>query len=343
MTLNYSPISVVIIGLNVEMYINECIFSVMNADYPSGLIEIIYVDGGSKDSSSLIAKAFGNVKVIELKDRNPTPGKGRNAGYKAASHQVIQFIDADTIIDPGWFKNALPNLEDNKAAVKGKVIERYPQKNVYHLIGDIEWNISAGKAGWKFSDGPVKTFGGIVLIRKDVLEAVNGYDERLIAGEDPDISYRIRVAGWNIYQINKDMATHDLNMNDFFKYIKRSFRSGHAYAEIGFRYVRRTEKYFMQQLLRILFGVIFPLAVIFLGVVSDMSIIGLVFAIPFLFRPLIKILFLRKRYKLNFNHALLYGVHLSFVIYPQFFGVLRYLFARVFGIPLKNKGYAQPT
>jgi GT2 family glycosyltransferase len=47
-------------------------------------------------------------------------------------------------------------------------------------------------------EGPCDFFGGGVLIRREALEDANGYDEYLIAGEDPDLSYRIREKGWEI-------------------------------------------------------------------------------------------------------------------------------------------------
>lgn len=338
MNSEYPSISIVIIGLNVEKHIEECITSISKAEYPDELLEIIYVDGGSSDSSVSIATRFKNIKIIELNDPNPTPGKGRNAGYKAARHNLIQFLDADTTIEPGWLKIAVSYITEKNGAVAGRIIEKYPTKNRYHLIGNIEWNISTGKDGYKFSNGPCKTFGGIVLIRKEVLERVNGYDESLIAGEDPDLSYRVRLAGWIIYQINTEMVNHDLNMNSFKQYLKRAFRSGHAYAEIGLRYIKYKEKYFARQLFRILAAFILPLAIIIFGVIQNRSMTGIFLALLLIFRPLIKVLVFKNKYKLNLSHAFLYGLHLSLIVYPQFMGVLRYLFSCFFGFRLENKG-----
>ncbi len=339
MNIHYPPISVVIIGLNVERYIKDCITSLLEADYSHELIEIIYVDGGSNDKSVLQAQSFKGVKIIELKDIHPTPGKGRNAGYKAAHHELIQFLDADTAIEADWFKIAVPYIRDNIAAIIGRVIEKYPHKNRYHLIGNIEWNLSAARDGYRFSNGSCKTFGGNVLVRKEALEMVNGYDAGLIAGEDPDISYRIRQEGWVIYQINTKMVHHDLNINSFKQYLKRAFRSGHAYAQIGFRYITYKEKYYARQLIRIIIGAVLPLIIFFLSIIFNIKAAGAIFALLVLLRPLIKMIIKRKKYDLNLSHAFLYGLHVSLIIYPQIFGVIRYIISRIFGIPLQNRGY----
>ncbi|MBW2706904.1 MAG: glycosyltransferase, partial [Deltaproteobacteria bacterium] len=83
-------IGVVIIGVNVERYLGDCIGSVHSADYPRDLLKIVYVDGGSRDASVQVAREFEGVEVIELNDRHPTPGRGRNAGWKTLAAPLIQ-------------------------------------------------------------------------------------------------------------------------------------------------------------------------------------------------------------------------------------------------------------
>lgn len=332
-------ISIVIIGINVEKYIGECITSVLEADYPQGCLEIIYVDGGSSDRSIEIAKGFHGVRIIELKDPHPTPGKGRNAGIAAARHDIIQFLDADTILHPGWLRTACPYLNGAVAAVAGRIQEKYPRKNIFHIIGNMEWGISSGKKGHEFSQGPAKTFGGIVLARKDAIDGTGGYDEGLVAGEDPDLSYRVRKNGWTVYRITAEMVMHDLNMNTFRHYCKRAFRSGHAYAEVGLRYRREKEKFFLSQLIRICIGATLPAAMILLGILCRRTATGLFLATALSCRPFRKIRHFISPSQ-GISIAALYCGHLSFAVYPQFFGVLRYLATCITGIPLRNKGYA---
>ncbi|MCB1178486.1 MAG: glycosyltransferase, partial [Leptospiraceae bacterium] len=83
--MNYPKVSIIIIGLNVEKYIENCISSILNLDYPKDKIEIIYSDSGSKDNTLNIVKKFLEVKIVKLETKEPTPGKGRNAGAKEAT------------------------------------------------------------------------------------------------------------------------------------------------------------------------------------------------------------------------------------------------------------------
>ena len=59
-----TEIGVVIIGVNVERYLAQCIRSVRSADYPRELLKIVYVDGGSRDASARIAREIEGVQVI---------------------------------------------------------------------------------------------------------------------------------------------------------------------------------------------------------------------------------------------------------------------------------------
>ncbi len=60
------PIDIVIIGINVERYLYDCITSIRAADYPQELLNIIYVDGGSTDCSVTIGNHAG-ICVIQTR------------------------------------------------------------------------------------------------------------------------------------------------------------------------------------------------------------------------------------------------------------------------------------
>jgi cellulose synthase/poly-beta-1,6-N-acetylglucosamine synthase-like glycosyltransferase len=305
------PIGVVIIGINVKDY----------------------ADGGSTDGSPDLARTFAGVSVIELRDPAPTPGRGRNAGFRALATPLVQFLDADTILAPLWFEKALPFFNKERvAAVCGRRLERYPQKNLYHMIGNAEWT---------YEEGPCRYFGGDALVLRSVLEETGGYDAGLVAGEDPELSYRIRQKGWVIYRIPEDMTTHDLNMTRFRQYLKRAYRTGHAYAEVGFRYAFSRDRLWLRELLRVSLGACVPPVILILGIVSGKAAWGLTLAVVLAFRPLLKVPAFRRAFDWSTFQACLYALHLCFVVYPQFAGVLRYFYGRVTGNPLQNKGYRE--
>lgn len=330
MNQSFPKIGVVIIGIDESEHLAECIRSIESADYPKDLIEVVYVDGGSKDNSPEIARSFDKVDVIDLKNPHPTPGRGRNAGWKSLDTPVIQFLDADTILNPRWFKNAVTELDGSTVAVCGLLEEKYPDKNLFHVLADMEW---------KYEIGPCRYFGGGVLLNRKVLEKTDGFDEELIAGEDPELSYRIRQRGWQIIRLNFPMVTHDINMNSLGVYLKRAFRSGYAYAEISLRFINKKEKIWLRKLIGILGRTILPFGFFLAGFVSGYIWLGIMLGLLALFRPLFRIFNIKRTYKRSWNHSLLYALHFILVDYPQFCGLLRYFWGRIMKNPLRNKVY----
>jgi hypothetical protein len=95
------------------------------------------------------------------------------------------------------------------------------------------WYVRALDLDWVYAPGVVAFCGGDALMRRSVLEACGGFDEGLIAGEEPELCQRIRAAGHCILHLDAPMTLHDLGIRSFRQYWRRAFRAGHAYAEVA--------------------------------------------------------------------------------------------------------------
>ena len=60
---------------------------------------------------------------------------------------------------------------------------------------------------------------------------MGGFDDRLIAGEEPELCLRIRRAGWKVLRIDADMTFHDVDMRHFSQWWRRCVRAGFVVAE----------------------------------------------------------------------------------------------------------------
>lgn len=333
-------IDCVIIGVNARATLGRCIESVLASDYPRELLHIIYVDGGSTDNSVEIGSSFKNVQVIQLTPEYPTPGLGRNAGWRAGRSPLVQFLDSDTEVAPEWFIKGVTALENGIGAVQGYRKEKFPDKSIYNWLGSLEWNGPPGEAD---------SFGGDVLVQREALEQSGGYDEVLVGGEDPELSQRIRIEGWKILQLDTIMTFHDLAMTRFSQYWKRTYRSGYGFAAVVDRFSGESHNFwhvefrriivrgggfvvlFFTGLLLFLISLLFPLAAL-PGLA--MIIIGSVLLFfPRLFR--VKA-FMRDK-GLDRDKAKIYANHCSFVVIPDIFGVARYYLGKWFNRPLRNR------
>ena len=222
-------LGIVIIGRNEGARLLRCIRSVAGSQNGSqtGNGPLVYADSGSTDGSPARARELG-VEVVELQAPF-TAARGRNEGFarlleKHPDVEVVQFLDGDTELIPGWFERALQELVDDPqvAAVCGRRRERHPEASVYNLLCDIEWNTPVGET---------IVFGGDVMIRTQDMRRAGGYDATLIAGEDPDLAVRIKKTGRKIMRLDSDMTFHDAAMTRFSQWWTRALRGGHAFAE----------------------------------------------------------------------------------------------------------------
>jgi GT2 family glycosyltransferase len=217
-------LSVVVIGRNEGERLTRCLSSVRRALGPSIDAELIYVDSDSTDDSRERA-AESAATVLCVRPQRPCAAVGRNAGWRAARGEFVLFLDGDTVLDPGFVPRALAAMaEPAVAVVWGHRREMAPEQSPYVRALDLDW---------VYAPGIVPFCGGDALVRRDVLAAHGGFDERLIAGEEPELCQRIRAAGSLILHIDAPMTLHDLGIGSFRQYWRRAFRAGHAYAEVS--------------------------------------------------------------------------------------------------------------
>jgi GT2 family glycosyltransferase len=188
---------------------------------------VVYVDSASTDGSTAAARAAG-ADVVSLDMSIPfTAARARNAGWQRAlalhpGLQYIQFIDGDCEILPGWPPLGLAFLQARPTvgAVAGHVRERYPERSIYNLMCDTEWQRPPGEATAVY---------GIALMRVAALKETGGFDVRMIAGEEPELCLRMRRKGWTIWQLDTPMTLHDAAMMRFGQWWKRTMRAGYAF------------------------------------------------------------------------------------------------------------------
>ena len=220
-------LSVVVIGRNEGARLVRCLESIGRMSPLQGSIEVIYVDSGSTDDSLERAAQF-KVKVERVESANPCAAVGRNAGWRAAKAPIVLFLDGDTVLERNFVAESIAELNDRSVAVVfGNRREVNPKASIYNRVLDLDWNPPAGN---------VEFCGGDALIRREVLERVGGFDERLIAGEEPEMCQRIRALGFNILHVDRPMTGHDLAITRFSQYWRRAFRTGYAYAEVSTRF-----------------------------------------------------------------------------------------------------------
>ena len=312
-------LSVVVIGRNEGERLVRCLKSVAAMHLPGRTFELIYVDADSIDGS-LDRAASLRARVISVKPERPCAAVGRNAGWRAARASIVLFLDGDTTLASDFVEHALPEFSDPQVAIVfGDRRESNPQGSIYNRVLDLDWVLPLGR---------IETMGGDVLIRREALEAVDGYDEHTIAGEDADLCARIRAKGYVALHLDRVMVHHDLAIYKFSQYWRRSVRSGHAYAEISERFRQSDSAVWRKKAIRHRVQGAIMLALLAgapLLALATRSLLPLIISLAIVSILVARTAVRYRARKTDWVTRIMYGVHSHLVHIPVLVGQLRYL------------------
>ncbi len=175
-------LSIIIPTLNEQDYLPLLLTEIKKQDFED--YEIIVADANSSDDTVEIAESFG-CKITE----GGLPAKGRNNGAKIASGDLFLFIDADVLSLPTGFLNKLvEKFKSRNLDVASFSI--YPQGNIVDRIFYTLYNFWAG-----LSQGFLPHATNVILVKKGIHQAINGFNERVMLAEDHDYVRRAKKYG----------------------------------------------------------------------------------------------------------------------------------------------------
>lgn len=209
------PVSVVIPTYNATAWIEETLESVVRQTYPADRLTIVVVDDASPDDTvSVVRRFLGRCSLksrVVVREANAGPAAARNAGWRMADGDWIQFLDQDDQLAPHKIElqtQVAARAADDVAVVYSNWIwRRLSQEN-----GD--WRPSGPLHAPFVDDDPVLRilqeldFGhvGPTLIRKSFLTRVGGFDEKPNLGEDIDLMLRMAMAGGRFREARSEEA-----------------------------------------------------------------------------------------------------------------------------------------
>jgi cellulose synthase/poly-beta-1,6-N-acetylglucosamine synthase-like glycosyltransferase len=192
-----AAVSVIIITLNEERNIRDCLDSLARLDYPPERHEILVVDA-STDTTPEIAAAYKGINVI----RSPKGfSRQKNAGLRAARFGLLAFTDADCLVPPGWLRVIDRAFRDPRLAAAGGSAYPPPGTGRFGLWAACVGHPAGGAIGFdanvvRRADGVDFVPGCNSVYRREALEAVGGFGPDFEdGGEDVDVSRRLRARG----------------------------------------------------------------------------------------------------------------------------------------------------
>lgn len=229
--MNSPRLSVIIVNYNVEYFLAQCLYSVRKAAQFAD-IETIMVDNNSSDGSvEMTRRLFPEVKVIDNKD-NRGFSKANNQAIRISEADYVLLLNPDTLVEEDTFikciafMDAHPNsggLGVKMVDGKGQFLKESkrglptPMVAFYKIFG-LSNLFPKSKTFGQYHMGHLDMdqthkidilAGAYMMMRKSVLDKVGLLDEDFFMyGEDIDLSWRIRLGGFDNYYFPETRIIH---------------------------------------------------------------------------------------------------------------------------------------
>ena len=189
-------ISVIVPIYNAELYLEQCIESVLNQTLRD--IELLLIDDGSTDNSFLICEKYKkrDNRIQLYTNKNVGQGLERNFGIKKSTGEYIAFLDSDDQYKENMLEKLYQRaIETNADMVScrivdmhdGKIIKEHPLNDKV-LIGCKEIKAAmADMISYEEKDG----YSGCIAVwdsifKRDIIEneGIQFFSERDVYSED---------------------------------------------------------------------------------------------------------------------------------------------------------------
>jgi len=224
-------VSVVILTKNSAKTLSKCLESI-NGNRREHKIEVILVDSGSTDDTLKIAKQYRVNKILQ--DEGKGLAYARDIGWRSAEGKYILFLDSDVVLPPDFLdKVLLIFMNPDVGGVSAKLYYVSEDKGIHAKFQCYNTYLLAQQLSPTFPSEVYGLHTACTIYRREALEKVNGFNYNFaMAGEDVDISTRVRQAGYRLHYIDSQ-ATHAEFANRF---RKQNFKYGKAYVLLHKKY-----------------------------------------------------------------------------------------------------------
>jgi len=219
-------VSMIVPAYNNEDTIEACLLSLIRQTYPAKEI-IVVIDEGSIDKTKEIlaemAQGFPSLLRV-ISTGHVGRSEARNIGWKNSRGDILFFVEADAIYNEDHLERAVECLLSNPkfgGVTMTGALWKVESTFVTECI-DVQNRIQR-----KLIDGGKIVPSWAWIYRREAVEAVGGFDEKLSQAEDKDLFLRVREAGYS-FGLVKGVNWHHKGRGRerFFTYITKCFLGG---------------------------------------------------------------------------------------------------------------------
>ncbi len=228
---NNRTVSIVIPCRNEEKYIEKCITSLLNSNYPKELVTIMVCDGMSTDNTRAIISQLSkiNTNVVLIDNVKQTTPFALNLGLKKATADIKIILGAHSEVDPNFISENIKVLKiSDEIGCSGGVLENVYENETSEIIG-LAMSSSFGVGNAHFRTGNKNGYVDTVAFgayKKEVFEDVGYFDESLTRNQDDEFNYRLIKHNYKIYLSQKIKCKYYVR-GSFDKLFKQYYQYGY--------------------------------------------------------------------------------------------------------------------
>ena len=229
---NKLKISIIIPCRNEEKYINKCLDSVINQDYSKEILEVLVIDGMSKDNTKKILEDYSHryhfIRYLE-NPKKITPC-ALNIGIKNAKGEIIIRMDAHAKYEKYYISKCVKYLNEyNVDNVGGNMITLPIEDTLIgrSIVKVLTSKFGVGNSAFRTGSKEPKfvdtVFGG--CYRKEVFDKIGLFNENLSSSQDMEFNLRLIRSGGKILLV-PDILSYYYTRSNPVSFIKNNFRNG---------------------------------------------------------------------------------------------------------------------
>ena len=236
-------VSVVVAVLNEEKFLPRLIEDFKKQTYNHNEIELIFIDGMSKDDSWKILEDFKNSNhdfydVVLLKNPKVILSAGMNVGIKAARGECILKVDCHSHITDNFIENNVKIIEEGEDVCGG------PRPNIIENVDNFSKTlllVEENMFGSGIADYRKKTTKKYVssvfqgMYKKSIFDKIGLLDEKVGRVEDNELHYRIRKNGYKIRYSN-DILSYQYTRPTLKRMLKQKYSNGYWIGKVSHVY-----------------------------------------------------------------------------------------------------------
>jgi len=226
-------VSVIVPARNEEKFIERCVESLLDCDYPGELIEVIVVDGMSEDGTRDIVNEISirdNRLLLIDNEKKITP-VAMNLGVKASKGEYIFLSGAHSEMPSDYISKCVKHAIETGADNVGGVMKTVPRvKSSVGMAISKVLSSPLGVGGAKFRTGVSKPtevdtvpFG---CYKREVFDRIGYFNEQLVRNQDIEFNLRLKRAGGRII-LFPDIELTYYSRSTYKELCKNSFGNGY--------------------------------------------------------------------------------------------------------------------